>query len=400
MNKLTNKLTDTSDKRPMGIYIHWPYCLSKCPYCDFNSHIGTEIDDKRWINAFIKALGHYAHILKNRQVVSIFFGGGTPSLMPVNLVEEILDEIHRLAGYLPDEITLEANPTSVERDKFKSFSNAGITRVSLGVQALNTHDLKFLGREHSVKDALKALEIAKENFTRTSFDLIYARPGQIKQDWEVELKRALEFCPDHMSLYQLTIEPQTPFYIRYKRGEFDIPTQEEAALLYETTEDITSQNGLLSYEVSNYAKKEQECRHNLVYWLGQDYIGIGPGAHGRFYNEDMQHWTGTRHHRSPDIWLDKTSEHGNGAETCEVVSSQERDQEIVMMGLRLKDGIDLNHLDNPGKTVRLSALETLEKEGYLIKDQSNIRLTPSGRLVLDAVLDYILPAIPAEEFAA
>ena len=266
----------------MGVYIHWPFCAAKCPYCDFNSHVRGDFDQTKWADAYVQTIRHYAELVPDKQVVAIFFGGGTPSLMEPQTVERIIDAVQSTWPIANDvEITLEANPTSVETQKFEGFRSAGVNRVSLGVQALDDNDLKFLGREHSVDEALKAIEIAGAVFERYSFDLIYGRPDQSLEDWEVELKKALKYVRGHLSLYQLTIERNTPFYMQYHRGEFAIPDDVQGAEFYHATQDIMEAGGLPTYEVSNHASAGHECRHNQIYWHMADYIGIGAGASRR-----------------------------------------------------------------------------------------------------------------------
>lgn len=391
-------------KRSIGLYIHWPYCLSKCPYCDFNSHVTDTLDVEKWIKAYKNAIDRYQYYFENRELVSIFFGGGTPSLMPVELVESVLNHIRLRAGGLPPEITLEANPTSVEASKFFSFRNLGINRLSLGIQALNDNDLKFLGRQHSASEALEALNLSRSVFERVSFDLIYTRPGQSLEDWEAELSEALSYDPDHLSMYQLTIERQTPFFQMHKRGVFQMPNDELAADLYEKTEVMISDKGLYSYEVSNYAVPGRECRHNLVYWEGEEYIGIGPGAHGRIISSDEQKdkssgtesvWLATRQHRSPDIWSQKMSQGDKDVESAERIPNLERAREVLMMGLRLEKGIFFEKLTSIAgpewqNVINIPAVQTLYDQGYMKPLDDRYALTVQGRLVLDSVLDFIL----------
>ena len=408
-----------------GLYIHWPYCRSKCPYCDFNSHVAQTIDEDAWIDGFAKAFAlydEYGQLNQNGGIDTLFFGGGTPSLMPIRVVETVLELTATLnGGHLPPEITLEANPTSVEQSAFRDLAGLGVNRLSLGIQALNDPDLKFLGREHSAAEALSALDLANQYFERVSFDLIYARPGQTEDHWRQELAQALAMEPGHLSLYQLTIEPQTKFHQQFRRGEFTIPGEELAANLYQMTEDMTTQAGLVSYEVSNYARPGLECRHNMIYWQGGDYIGIGPGAHGRLNLEAMDFqdvhlpssWIATRQHRAPDIWLRRMcalNDHPPsfqshiahaeiGAEKREPISTKDRLAEMVMMGLRLRDGIDLQTII-PSESgfdkeaiVNIGAVETLRGQGYIapaVLGEDRLKLTPQGRLVLNAILDYIL----------
>jgi len=314
----------------VALYIHWPFCASKCPYCDFNSHVADSIDHDRWVARYLEEIDRYADEMSGRKIVSIYFGGGTPSLMRPSSVEAILDRVQARWKIANDiEITLEANPTSVEMEKFADFRVAGVNRVSLGVQALNDDDLAFLGREHSVDEALQALEIAKAQFERVNFDLIYARPEQGLKDWEQELDRAAELAVGHLSLYQLTIERNTPFYMSHAKGDFKIPEQELAADFYVLTQEVLEAAGLVSYEVSNHAVVGQESRHNLMYWHYGDYIGIGPGAHGRVTSGGEKY--ATRAHAAPQIWLD-----GGDVEKRENVD--ERAQALFGSRLR-RDGL-------------------------------------------------------------
>ena len=307
----------------MGVYIHWPFCAAKCPYCDFNSHVRTFFDQKEWVDAYVKSLEYYAALLPEKQMVSLFFGGGTPSLMTGESVRAIIDTVRRLWPVVNDfEVTLEANPTSVEAQKFEAFKEAGVTRISLGVQALNDADLKFLGREHNVAEALQAVEVAAQYFDRYSFDLIYGRPDQALKAWESELKQALTYARGHMSLYQLTIERGTPFHMQYHRGEFSVPDEVQGAEFYHVTQDVMEAAGLPSYEVSNHAAPGQACRHNLVYWHMADYIGVGAGAHGRFTMDGDKY--ASRDHSAPDIWLKRVREQGHGAHPLEKLTPEDR----------------------------------------------------------------------------
>ena len=376
-----------------GIYIHWPYCLSKCPYCDFNSYTGQKADDELWIRAYQIWLRNHKDWLESRDLKSVFFGGGTPSLMDPRIVESVLIEIEQLSGQTPKEVTLEANPTSSEKDKFSDFASAGVNRLSLGVQALDDMALKFLGREHSASDALDALQMARTVFDNVSFDLIYARPGQSLSQWKKELDRALSYKPSHMSLYQLTIEPGTAFYQKHKRGDFQMPDDEYQAELYDLTTDLTTDHGLESYEVSNYARPGRESEHNLIYWRGDEYLGIGPGAHGRLKN--LQNWVATRQHSAPDIWLERTHSNIRNAEKTFCLTATQRAEEILMMSLRLKNGVDLHDFQEKTnlsvkELIDTGALKTLVNEGYVQQSDQAIAVTKQGRLVLDSVIGYLL----------
>lgn len=377
-----------------GIYVHWPFCASKCPYCDFNSHVAQSIDHEAWRAAYKKEIEHYAELTKGRTVTSVFFGGGTPSLMEPATAALIVDEIQRHWRISNDcEITLEANPTSVEIDKFRSFRTAGINRVSIGVQSLNEADLKFLGRAHDSMEARRAISDAEKTFDRYSFDLIYARPGQTVDAWKAELKEAIAMAGDHLSLYQLTIEKGTPFYVSHERGDFKIPEEEIAGDLYEATQDVLNAAGMPAYEVSNHAKPGQESRHNLTYWRYTDYVGVGPGAHGRLTLDGYKQ--GTRGHRAPDIWLERVKTHGHGSHEFEQLSHRDRFVECLMMGMRLEEGIPVARLEEEGgaKFENLIAppkLAAMQGEGLLLFDGKILKPTKAGLQRLNGVLQYLL----------
>jgi putative oxygen-independent coproporphyrinogen III oxidase len=381
-------------KGQIGIYLHWPFCLAKCPYCDFNSHVRERVDQDQWRAAFLKSLEHYRSHLEGKQVVSVFFGGGTPSLMPPDTVAAIVEKIHALAEVANDvEITLEANPTSVEMEKFESFRLAGVNRVSLGVQALNDNDLKFLGRQHNSSEAKRALDIAKKNFSRVSFDLIYARPEQSLAAWEKELDEAIALADGHLSLYQLTIERGTPFFLEHSRGAFMMPTDGLAADFYTMTQDVLSAHGLPAYEVSNHAREGQESRHNMIYWEYGDYIGIGPGAHGRLTVNGEKF--ATRDHRAPEIWLERAGQQGSAAHPFEPLSRKDRFLEALMMGLRLRDGVSLSRLEEEAgqpwrKMIDMAQFAALEKEKMIGADDTRMKLTGEGMLQLNAILQRLL----------
>ncbi len=378
----------------MGVYIHWPFCLSKCPYCDFNSHVRESVSHEAWRAAFVASIDHYAELLPDRYVSSIYFGGGTPSLMESETVRAIIDKVQSVWRFSNDiEITLEANPTSIEMQRFKGFKEAGINRVSVGVQALNDDDLLFLGRKHNVNEALKALDIAKENFERYSYDLIYARPNQTLKEWRQELERAVKYAGEHISLYQLTIERGTPFFQDYSRGDFSIPGEELSADFYNLTQEIMGDAGLPAYEVSNHAAAGQESRHNLTYWNYGDYVGIGPGAHGRITLNGKK--MATRDHRVPEIWLERVKEKGSGAHPFEEVPASDQFSEALMMGLRLRDGVSLPALETLGKCswqeyIDEARLKTSIKEGWARHSGDNLNLTREGLLRLNALLPYLL----------
>lgn len=331
----------------LSIYIHYPFCKSKCPYCDFNSHVHSSIDHQAFLNAYLTELDYFGQLLKNRRIKTIFFGGGTPSLMPVSLAASILKKIATIWSIDSDcEITLEANPTSFEAMKFKEFKEVGINRLSIGIQALNDADLKFLGRNHSAIEAISTIKSAQKIFDNYSFDLIYARPGQTVQNWQEELKQAIELSANHLSLYQLTIEKGTKFYSQYQRKEFYLPDENLAADFYELTNNITSDYGLSLYEISNYAKADFECKHNLVYWQSGDYLGIGAGAHSRVYLDGIKNRLALMMVHEPILWLKKVTENGNGLQSKNEINQVELLEEIIMMALRTKEGLTRQILKN------------------------------------------------------
>lgn len=387
---------------PLAIYIHWPFCKSKCPYCDFNSHVSNAIDHEAWLVAYLKEIDYVAAQLKGRCVTSIFFGGGTPSLMEPSTVAGILDHIQKRWNISNDiEITLEANPTSIEAQKFQDFKIAGINRVSIGVQSLRDDDLKFLGREHSAAEAVKAVILANNIFDRVSFDLIYARPDQIIDDWKKELSEALEYSKGHLSLYQLTIEQGTPFYAQHARGDFRIPEADQGGEFYEVTQEILDKANMPAYEISNHAVAGQESKHNMAYWQYGDYAGIGPGAHGRLtlkspyagnpetdQPEQGYRKFGTRTHRAPDIYLQKVTEQGHAYHPYEEISTNEQFIEQMMMGLRLKQGVSLNDFDI--SKINQNKLQDLIKEGLLEKTDTHLCPTLAGMQRLNGVLSYLI----------
>ncbi len=377
-----------------GIYIHWPFCASKCPYCDFNSHVADTIDHAAWRVAYSKEIEYYANLTKARTVTSIFFGGGTPSLMEPKTVAQIISDIQKNWRISNDcEITLEANPTSVEIEKFKAFRIAGVNRVSMGVQSFVAKDLEFLGRKHDAGEARRAIEVAAQVFDRYSFDLIYARPNQTVKDWEDELLAALPLVRDHISLYQLTIEKGTPFYMQHARGDFKIPDEELAGDLYEATQSIMAAHNMPAYEVSNHARAGAESSHNMTYWRYTDYVGIGPGAHGRITLDGIKY--ATRGHKSPDMWLSRVAEHGHGSHDFETLYSRDRLVECLMMGLRLREGVPIERLEREGadtfdNLILSSKIKALSGEGLLEFDGNTIRATPQGVQRLNGVLAYLL----------
>jgi putative oxygen-independent coproporphyrinogen III oxidase len=373
-----------------GIYIHWPFCQSKCPYCDFNSHVNKEISNIDWKKAYLFELKRYHLETSDRLVNSIFFGGGTPSLMDPSIVSGIVDQIAKLWGLKDNvEISLEANPSSVESQKFLDFKAAGVNRVSIGVQALNDKDLKKLGRLHSVNDALKAISIGHKVFNKTSFDLIYARQEQTINEWRNELKLALSFEPDHLSLYQLTIEPNTAFGKLFKNGKLlGLPKENVSSELYHITEEICSSNGLLPYEISNYSKQNHQSIHNKIYWNYGDYIGVGPGAHGRITTSLGRY--ATQSHSNPAKWLSHAHEKsGESLRTC--LSKKDQAEEMVMMGLRLNSGISKNryHLLS-GKTFNEKNLTNLINDDLVLIERGYIKATQNGKAVLNSLILNLL----------
>ncbi len=378
-----------------ALYVHWPFCASKCPYCDFNSHVRERVDQPRWAEAMLRELDHFADLTPGRTLTSVFFGGGTPSLMPPSTVEAILKRADERWG-LPagTEVTLEANPTSVEADKFRAFRAAGVNRVSLGIQALNEADLKALGRRHSADEALTAIGLARAIFPRYSFDLIYARPDQTVAAWREELSRALDHAVGHLSLYQLTIEEGTQFHMLHARGELVLPEEEVQGELYAATQEVLNAAGLPAYEVSNHARPGEESRHNLTYWRYGDYVGIGPGAHGRL-TLPGQGKVATRTHRAPEIWLERTLANGTGAKPFEAVADADRLTEMLMMGLRLSEGVSLERLAaETGKPltdwINASRLDGLVRHGMLEQRGPILAATIDGRERLNAVLARLL----------
>ena len=371
-----------------GVYVHWPFCLSKCPYCDFNSHVRhAPIDQERFSRAFAREIETTAARTPGREVSSIFLGGGTPSLMRPQTVGSILDAIGKHWRVAPDvEVTLEANPTSVEATRFRGYRTAGVNRVSLGVQALDDASLKALGRLHTAREALDAVAIARTAFDRYSFDLIYARPGQTPQMWADELKLAIAEAAEHLSLYQLTIEPETPFFGLHAAGKLKTPDEATARALYDVTQEVCGQHGLPSYEISNHARAGAECKHNLVYWRGEEYAGIGPGAHGRLDLDGVRHAIATE--KRPEAWLMRVEANGHGVITDDRLNSEERADEFLLMGLRLAEGIDPErYADLSGRALDPRRIAVLREQGAIVVDANGrLRVTKSGFPVLDAVV--------------
>ena len=371
-----------------GIYVHWPFCLSKCPYCDFNSHVRHgAIDEQRYLQAFEAEIASTAARVPDRTVSTIFVGGGTPSLMAPAIVGGILDAIARHWTVAADvEVTLEANPTSVEAVRFRGYRGAGINRVSLGVQALDDASLMALGRLHSAREALDAVAIARQAFERYSFDLIYARPGQTPAAWAAELKRAIAEAAEHLSLYQLTIEAETPFAALHAAGKLALPDEDVARALYDTTQEICTGAGLPAYEVSNHARPGAECRHNLIYWRAQEYAGIGPGAHGRLDIGGERHATATE--KRPEAWLMRAESLGHGVVVDEILTREQMADEFLLMGLRLAVGIDpVRYARLAGRPLDPRRIAILHEEGAVETTADGmLRVTLAGFPILDAVV--------------
>ena len=378
-----------ADRAPsFGIYVHWPFCAAKCPYCDFNSHVRHQpVDQERFARAFETELASMRARTGPREVTSIFLGGGTPSLMQPETVAKVLDAVARNWTVPADiEITLEANPSSVEAGRFQGYRAAGVNRVSLGVQALNDVDLHFLGRLHDVSQALHAIELARNIFPRLSFDLIYARPGQTPEAWEAELDQAIGLAADHLSLYQLTIEEGTRFHTLHAAGKFEIPDGDLAADLYAITQEITAARGLPAYEISNHARPGAESRHNLTYWRYGEYAGVGPGAHGRFIENGRR--VVTIAEKMPETWANLVEAKGHGVTGGETLTRSEEADEFLLMGLRLAEGIDLDRYEQlSGRPLSPARVSNLRSEGLVAPvGNSRLRATSTGMIVLDAVV--------------
>jgi putative oxygen-independent coproporphyrinogen III oxidase len=376
------------DRAAFGLYIHWPFCLSKCPYCDFNSHVRREqIDETRWVRAFAAEIATTAARVPGRVVSTIFFGGGTPSLMRPQTVGGIIEAIARHWQIHPDaEITLEANPTSVEAERFRGYRSAGVNRVSLGVQALDDRALAALGRTHSTREALDAVAVARAVFDRYSFDLIYARPEQTPEQWSRELRSALSEAGEHVSLYQLTIEAETPFAALHATGKLKPPNEETARILYDVTQEICAAHDLPAYEISNHARPGGECRHNLIYWRAHEYAGIGPGAHGRLDIGDERHATATE--KRPESWLARVETDGHALVTNDVLTSAEAADEFLLMGLRLAEGIDVTrYAQIAGRAIEADRIALLRQHGLIETTAAGrMRVTLSGFPLLDSVV--------------
>ena len=383
-------MSSTASEAGFGVYVHWPFCAAKCPYCDFNSHVRREIDQDRWRAALVRALETEAAQIPARAVDTVFFGGGTPSLMPPETVAAVIETIERLWGMNSNaEITLEANPTSVEAGRFRDYGDAGVNRVSMGVQALNDKDLKALGRMHSVAEARAAFDIARSVFDRVSFDLIYARMGQTVAAWRDELRVALDMAVDHLSLYQLTIEAGTRFADLYRLGKLVTPNDDSAAAMYDVTQEVCEAAGMPAYEVSNHAAPGAESRHNLIYWRYGDYVGVGPGAHGRLTLGDRRVATETL--LVPEAWLDAADRDGTGSAAETVIAPEDQATEYLLMCLRLREGADLARFEAlGGAPLNPNRIADLVAEGLLVQDGTRLIATARGRIVLNAVLSALL----------
>jgi len=375
-----------------GLYIHWPFCQAKCPYCDFNSHVVAKIDQKAWEAAYLTEIERIGHETKGRVLRSVFFGGGTPSLMDPEVVDSILTKVRATWSMANDiEITLEANPTSVESGRFTGYRDAGVNRVSMGIQALNDRDLKALGRLHTAREAMQAYDIARNVFDRVSFDLIYARQDQSLADWEVELKQALGLAVDHLSLYQLTIEEGTAFGHRYAAGKLrGLPDDDRAADMYTLTQEVCEAAGFGGYEVSNHARAGDESIHNQIYWRYGDYAGIGPGAHGRLTLGGQRF--ATEAPTGPLSWLGQVRKSGNGDSQRVPLSADEQWSEFLLMGMRLAEGVDLTRYPEARSSILSSNIKKLVDIGMIAQDDQRLQVTQQGRPVLNAVLRGLLDA--------
>lgn len=378
----------------LAIYIHWPFCKSKCPYCDFNSHVQESVNNQLWLDSYIKQIESFAPLIKNKNITSIFFGGGTPSLMPAVTVNKIIDKLFSLTTVENNiEITLEANPTSIESQKFIDFKAAGINRISIGIQSFNEMDLKFLGREHSKKEAITALKIASSIFNNYSFDLIYALPNQTIKIWEQELKEAIQYANHHLSLYQLTIEKGTPFYLQHKNKKFTLPNSDQAAELYLFTDDFMTNQSFEPYEISNYAHNGFESRHNLAYWRYNQYLGIGPGAHSRIMIDDKL--CAVVMHHSPQKWLSHIK--ANLTPIQQKISLTKKDilLEYLIMGLRIKEGVELSKLEQllqqpADQLLNIKNIHHLHDLNYIRFENNILVVTKQGKLLLNTIVERII----------
>ncbi len=378
----------------LAIYIHWPFCKSKCPYCDFNSHVQNSIDNQAWLDAYLKQIESFSHIIKDKAITSIFFGGGTPSLMPATTVNKIIDKLFSLSKTTNNiEITLEANPTSIESQKFVEFKAAGINRVSIGIQSFNETDLKFLGREHSKQEAIEALKIANSIFDNYSFDLIYALPNQTIKTWEQELQEAMQYAKHHLSLYQLTIEKGTPFYLQHKNKKFTLPDSDQAAELYSFTDDFMSSRGLQPYEISNYARSGFESQHNLAYWRYNQYLGIGPGAHSRVMIDN--NLCAVVMHHNPQKWLGNVASEVMPIQQKTALSKEDILLEYLIMGLRIKEGIELTKLEQllrqpTNQLLNIKNIQHLRELNYITLENDVLAVTTQGKLLLNKIVEQII----------
>lgn len=387
-------MTSLTPDKHRSLYIHWPFCLSKCPYCDFNSHVRENVDQDRWQKALVAEIQIYAEMLEPAPIDTIFFGGGTPSLMPPATVAAVIESARDAWGFTENvEISLEANPTSVEAGRFRDLAAAGVNRLSLGLQALNDADLRSLGRTHTVQESLKALDTAQAHFNRVSFDLIYGREGQSIDAWVPELGRAISFGTEHLSLYQLTIEPNTGFAGRVRRGEIIMPTDDLQAEFFLETASVTSDAGYRAYEVSNFAQAGAECRHNLNYWRSGSWIGVGPGAHGRL--DFDQRRSATANSKRPETWLNEVEGGKIAQDDNHFLSAPDIAEEIVMMGLRMPEGISLSQLEARTELGRAEVLDQaklqhLVDEGLIGVSEDRLYVEPAGRLLLNGIVGAIL----------
>lgn len=382
---------------PLALYIHWPFCVSKCPYCDFNSHVRDQVDQKAWRDAMLSDLAHEARLTAGRKLGSIFFGGGTPSLMPPETAAALIEAAGRSWGFANDiEITLEANPSSVEAAQFAELASAGVNRVSLGLQALDNETLTFLGRAHQVEESLAALDTAQHHFDRVSIDLMYARPNQTADQWKAELARAIGFGTTHLSLYQLTIEPGTRFATDVAKQQWQPLDDDLAADLYTMTQEMTASAGLPAYEISNHAAPGNESRHNLAYWRYEDYAGVGPGAHGR------RGGLATQRHRKPENFMSAVARNAHGLQVEDPLDPATQAMEALLMGLRLREGVDMSALSDrfsidSGDLIDWTAVDKLETLGFVHRADRHVSVTSKGFPLLDAILPQIVAIEPGAE---
>lgn len=390
-------MTDDWREGGFGLYLHWPFCQAKCPYCDFNSHVAATIDQDRWKRAYLSEIERVGLETKNRVLDTVFFGGGTPSMMQPDLIAAVLEKIRATWSTSNSfEVTLEANPTSAEAGRFRAYREAGVNRLSMGIQALNDIDLRALGRLHTVAEARAAFEMARNSFDRISFDLIYARQNQSLDDWKAELRSALEMAVDHLSLYQLTIEDGTAFGDRFARGRLrGLPVEDTAADMYVATQEVCEASGLPGYEISNHARPGAESRHNRIYWNCGDYIGIGPGAHGRLTLNRNR--LATDAPKQPGAWLSQVETTGTGDGDRSELSPMEQLTEFLMMGLRLREGVSLKRLSSfPNAKLLVNSIKYLSDIDTLESVDGQLRATASGRLVLNSVLSELCAALPED----